>query len=112
MAPTNSTELMRWTDAPQPGRSAHEWPYPTEHVKYLISGELADRVRQRLGVPQDTPVIMTEHQHSGGYSEYTQETDYEHEITCGSHEIHLGTVYWGNGLEALLKWLDRVDEGL
>jgi len=54
----------------------------------------------------------TEHQHSGGYSEYTQETDYEHEITCGSHEIHLGTVYWGNGLEALLKWLDRVDEGL
>lgn len=112
MAATNSTKLMAWTDPPAPGRSADDWPYPTEHIKSLISGELADRIKERLGVPSDTPVIMTEHRISGGYSEYTQETDYQHEIACGPHEIHLGTTYWGNGLEALLKWLDKVDEGL
>jgi hypothetical protein len=121
MAATNSTKLMEWTDPPEPGRSADDWPYPTTHVKYLISGELADRVRAKLGQPAETPVVMTEDQESGGYSEYTQETDYSHTIDCGPHTIQLGSAYWGlswgstygsNGLTNLLKWLDSADEGL
>lgn len=114
MAQTNSTKLMEWADPPEPGRSADDWPYPTRHIKSIISGELADRVRARLGQPSDTPVILTEDIESSGYSEYTQETDYQHTIDCGDHTIQLGYSYgWGhNGLEELLTWLDSVDEGL
>lgn len=113
MAPTNSTKLMEWTDAPEPGRSADDWPYPTTHVKYIITGELADRVRAKLGMDPEVPVLMTEDQESGGYSEYTQETDYSHTIDCGQHTIQLGSATWSrNGLEHLLDWLDSADEDL
>jgi len=114
MAPTNSTKLHEWTDPPEPGRSADDWPYPTTHVKYIISGELADRVRTRFGVTHDTPVIMTEDQESGGWSEYTQETDYHHQIDCGGYTVVLRPTGWcgDNGLQQLLTWLDEVDEGL
>lgn len=107
---TSSVEVDRWEDEPEFGRSADEWPYPTRYVKSLIEGELADRIRERLGLEDDVPVYITETVISGGWSEYTQETDYTHVVEAGWHEIELGYSYWGNGLGSLLKWLDEVDE--
>jgi hypothetical protein len=104
--------MFEWTDPPAPGRSADEWPYPTRHSKSIITGDLADRVRTRLNLPAEVPVFLDEERISGGWSEYTQETDYNHTITCGQHTIQLRPDYWGNGLDSLLKWLDEVDEGL
>lgn len=112
MSPTNSTRLIEWEDAPELGRLASDWPYPTRYIKSIITGDLADRVRTRLDLPPEVPVLMTETQESGGYSEYTQETDYSHTITCGEHTIQLRSGYERNGLTSLLNWLDEVDEGL
>lgn len=104
---TNSTVVARWEDAPVFGRSASEWPYPTRYIKSLITGDLADAVRARLGLEEHVPVLITETAVSGGYSEYTQETDYTHVVEVGEYRIELGYSYWGNGLEELLKWLDE-----
>jgi hypothetical protein len=112
VSPTNSTILIEWEDAPEVGRLASDWPYPTQYTKSLITGDLADRVRTRLGLTPEVPVLLTEERISGGYSEYTQETDYNHTITCGQHTIQLRSGYERNGLTSLLNWLDEVDEGL
>jgi hypothetical protein len=103
---TNSTIIQEWDDDPEDGRE-DEWPYPNHYIKSLITGELADRVRARLDQPAETPVLITETQISGGWSEYTQETDYEHRIDCGPASKDLGTDYLGNGLKKLLEWLDE-----
>jgi transcriptional regulator with XRE-family HTH domain len=70
---TNSTIIHEWQDAPEPGRGADEWPYPTSYTKSMITGELADRIRERMGVDASAPVFITEKCVSGGYSEYTQD---------------------------------------
>ena len=107
---TNSVVVDDWEDEPLFGRSADEWPYPTRYVKSLITGDLADKIRERLGLEEGVPVHIVEKVISGGYSEYTQETGYEHTVEAGGYEIELGYSYWGNGLESLLKWLDETEE--
>lgn len=107
---TNSTLIHEWEDAPEDGRDADEWPYPTRYYKSLITGDLADLIRKRLGVEPHVPVMLTEKVESGGYSEYTQENDYEHTLTVGGHTINLHVGWTGNGLTALTDWLDKTGE--
>lgn len=104
---TNSTVIHEWSDAPEDGRDADDWPYPNHYIKSLITGELADRIRARLGQPDETPVFITETHISGGYSEYTQENDYEHTINCGAEVVELAAGWDSNGLNKLIKWLDQ-----
>lgn len=106
---TSSTQMHEWADQPAPGRSANDWPYPTRYSTSLISGDLADLIRAKLGVDAHVPVIITEKAVSGGYSEYTQETDYHHTITVGEHAIQLEPSWARNGITALTDWLDGTD---
>lgn len=106
---TNSTVIHEWEDAPEEGRNPEEWPYPTRHIKSLITGDLADKIRERLGVEHHVPVIIEEEVISGGYSEYTQENDYYHTITVGEHTVELSGAGWDNGLTKLINWLDATE---
>lgn len=107
---TNSTLIHEWEDAPEGGRDPEEWPYPTRYSKSLITGDLADKIRDRLGAEQHVPVMITEKVESGGYSEYTQENDYYNTVTVGEHSVDLGSAWTGNGIMALTDWLDRTME--
>jgi len=107
---TNSTVIHEWEDAPKPGCEADEWPYPTRYAKSLITGDLADKIRERLGLDSHVPVFITEKVVSGGYSEYTQENDYSHTVTAGEHAVELGYTWDGNGVTALTDWLDALEE--
>lgn len=104
---TNSTLMHEWSDQPEPGRSADDWPYPTRYSKSLITGDLADAIRARLGVEAHVPVIITEEVVSGGYSEYTQENDYNHTLTVGEHTVELRGSWTWNAITALTNWLDE-----
>jgi hypothetical protein len=106
---TNSTIIHTWEDSPELGRSADVWPYPTSYTKSLITGDLADKIRERLGAEPHVPVMLTEKRVSGGYSEYTQENDYEHTITVGNETVELESDWTGNGIVALTNWLDRTE---
>ena len=107
---TASTLLHEWSDQPAPGRSADDWPYPNRYSKSLITGDLADLIRKRLGQPDHAPVMLTEKVESGGYSEYTQENDYHHTITVGPETVQLGSSWTGNGITTLTDWLDATEE--
>jgi hypothetical protein len=107
MTTTNSFIVHTWTEAPEAGRSADEWPYPTTYTKSLITGQLAQDIRVKLMKPDEMPVFIIEEQISGGYSEYTQETDYSHVLEVNGERINLGDSYdYDNGLNSLLKWLE------
>lgn len=110
MSETTSTQLHSWSDAPKPGRSADDWPYPNRYSTSLITGELAALIRKRLGQAEDAPVVITERIESGGYSEYTQENDYYHTITVGGMTVDLGSSWSGNGIRHLTEWLDATEE--
>jgi len=111
MSTTNSTIIHEWYDAPEDGRDADDWPYPTSYTKSIITGELADRIRERLGVDSSAPVFITETVESGGYSEYTQENDYSHTVQVGEHTLELaGSCWTSNGITALINWLDKTEE--
>lgn len=107
---TNSTVVHEWEDAPADGRDPEEWPYPTRHIKSIITGDLADKIRARLDLEGHAPVFITETVTSGGYSEYTQENDYDHTITVGEHTVVLGSSWGSNGITKLTDWLDRTEE--
>jgi hypothetical protein len=107
---TNSTLIHEWEDAPEPGRSSEDWPYPNRYAKSLITGDLADKIRERLELDSHVPVFITERVESGGYSEYTQESDYYHTITAGGYTVELGWSYSRNGINALTEWLDNQKE--
>jgi len=104
---TASTLMHEWSDQPEPGRDADDWPYPNRYSKSLITGDLADAIRTRLNVESHVPVIITEEVVSGGYSEYTQENDYNHTITVGEHTVELESSWTWNAITALTRWLDE-----
>lgn len=106
---TNSFVIDQWEDDPDFGRSASDWPYPTRYIQSLITGDLADAVRARLGLDSHVPVYIVETVISGGWSEYTQQNDYSSIVEAGGHTVDLGATYYGNGLESLLSWLDALD---
>ena len=108
---TNSTIIHEWQDAPEPGQDAYEWPYPNSYTKSLITGDLAGKIRERLGLESHVPVMITEKVVSGGYSEYTQENDYYHTITAGNETVELGSTWSSNGITALTDWLDKTEAG-
>ena len=58
-----------------------EWPYPTVTIESEVTGELRSKVIAAAGgEPVPGRVIITETEVSGGYSEFTQETEYGIEV--------------------------------
>lgn len=108
------TQIAAWEDPPEEGRSADDWPYPDRHVKFLVGGELAERIVKRLGEADGTPVFLIETTESGGYSEYTQEDEVRFKISCGaqtaSFDDYSLRVEWGTSLVGRLDaWLKEVE---
>lgn len=66
-----------------------EWPYPTETIESVVSGDLRARILRILERADDgTEVRLIETNVSGGYSEYTRETECDIEVRIG------GDVAW------------------
>jgi hypothetical protein len=118
----NDFELLdEWED---PDENDGEWPYPTTYKKSRITGDLAERIKAAflrenpdLGV-EGSEVIITEEVVSSGYSEYTQENEYNmviqyagyaKEFTSGSYSAMDGYFNGSNSynnLGKLLKWTE------
>lgn len=107
--PTMSVLIDEWSE---PDENDGEWPYPTEYRRYLITGELADRIRVRFGAADTDRVTITEERISGGYSEFTQETELFFDIDCGAQKVRFDEyrprVDWGTTTVARLQaWLEE-----
>lgn len=109
--PTTSIEVRRWEDKPEEGRSADDWPYPDVHVEYRIDGHLADLIRART--KEEGVVLFEEIEASGGWSEYTQETDYWVTVRVGKFEREFDGAatdnHYRSALPAIQRWLGGTD---
>lgn len=109
-----ATLVQEWQDPPEEGRTIHDWPYPTIYKKFLIGGDLAERVCSRLGADEGTPVFITEQVESGGYSEWTQDDETKFVIDCGPYTMwfdeYRPRVEYGMSLVGRLDaWLKEVE---
>ncbi|SDH33582.1 hypothetical protein [Microbacterium sp. 77mftsu3.1] len=59
------------------------WPPEPTVITHTLAGELADRIRARLGAAPDDNVTMTETTTEGGYSSYTREIATDFTVTAG-----------------------------
>ena len=75
-----------------------------------ISGELADRIRERSGLSGD--VLMFEAKSEFAWSDVTFDTNYDFILTVGGVFIDFNWGYWGEStaINALSKWLEG-DQG-
>lgn len=83
-----------------------EWPHGRGTTTSLMEGDLADRIRRKLDVHERTPVVIHEERVDGGYSEYTQETDFYFELRVGNEKVNLPDHAY-NQVAALTEWLER-----
>jgi hypothetical protein len=102
-------KVREWTDLD--GHEVNEygeydWPYPTEVVESRVTGELREKVLSRTD-RFDGEVLIIERVISGGHSEYTQENDYEFDVTIDGVKVW-GTDHWSDekNLAAFLAWVD------
>jgi D-serine deaminase-like pyridoxal phosphate-dependent protein len=89
-----------------------EWPDGVTNIVWAVGGQLAHDIRCAAKAAADTVVIIEEVQTDGGYSEYTQETDYDFTLRVGGEEIDLGEgrfgvedYCWYTKIGRLDKWL-------
>lgn len=83
-----------------------EWPYPTITITSSISGDLRAAILRKLNMAEGN-VIIEESEVSGGYSEYTQETDYGIRVMVDGQERWKSSgIEWSaeNAMAAFLKW--------
>lgn len=86
--------------------NGEDWPDGCVVITSIVEGHLADLIRAKLDVHPRTPVVIEEMQTQGGYSEYTQENDFDFELRVGDQRIELPTEYYSNAVGALTKWLE------
>jgi len=67
-----------------------EWPDGEAVITWLVEGPLADRIRRAVGVEEKTRVTIEEIQEDGGWSEWTQETNYSFMLLVGGRVIDFG----------------------
>lgn len=109
---TNSIEVRREHDC-NGGEAYHaDYHHYTDTVTYWIVGKLADAIRERVGAPADTAVHFIEVEEECGYSEWTQETNYEFTLEVGDFRLEFKHQDYelpgygsDNGLMQLLNWL-------
>jgi hypothetical protein len=99
-----STNIRKIDQIVGPG-DPDKWPYPTITIESEISGELRDRIIARTGLTGR--VTLLESEISGGYSEYTQETDYEIEVLIDGHHVWNDDYQWSteSAFGAFMTWV-------
>lgn len=99
--------LRSWSDPPERGRSADDWPYPDSYMESAPPESLRSAVLNRLG-RDDGTVILRTRTASCGWSEYTQEDDYDATVLVDDVEVYTTPIEgsMGGALVSLLKWLD------
>lgn len=81
--PRETTEFTRtYTD----GSLNEEWPNSWDECRITVEGVLADDIREKLNAP-GALVEIIEKRTDGGYSEYTQENDYEFRLIVNGAEV-------------------------
>lgn len=83
----------------------YDWPYPTEVVESRVTGDLRDKVLLRTD-RFDGDVLITERVISGGWSEYTQENDYEFDVTIDGVTVWTSRRWSSENIAAFLAWVD------
>lgn len=86
---------------------------------YLVEGNLADRIRNRMSMSANEPVHYIESEIGAGYSEFTQEQEFAFTVKVGDREEHFGfdecrsysVTSQANGLLELLHWLQEGELG-
>lgn len=63
------------------------WPPEPTIITHVVAGELAERIRRRLGTDQNAEVTLTEETIYGGYSEWTQENSTTFTVAAGGREV-------------------------
>jgi hypothetical protein len=103
------TKVREWTDTD--GHEADEygnydWPYPTEVVESRVTGDLRDKILARTDCDEGE-VLIIERVVSGGYSESTQENDYEFDVTIDGVTVWTSS-QWSDekNLAAFITWAD------
>lgn len=66
-------------------RTGDEWPTGRHSVVTQVTGELADKIRQRA--ERDGRVKIVERGEEGGYSEWTVEWEYDFRVYVGDEEV-------------------------
>ena len=88
-----------------------EWPYPTETIESVISGDLRARILRILERTDDgAEVRLIETNVSGGYSEYTQESECDIEVRIGG-DVAWKDEYSFSTESAMTKFLAKFAEG-
>jgi hypothetical protein len=85
-----------------PGTSYEEGGYKKVREVY---GELADAVRNRFGVNDETAVIITEYQFFGGMFEPETDDECDLVITCGDHRQGFSDIQPDLNFLHLIKWV-------
>ena len=109
---THSIEVERTHDCNGAEEYHDDYHHYTDTVTYLITGNLANLVREKIGADPKVDVFFLEEEEECGYSEYTQETTYAFKVLAGDFEKEFGHIDyelpgWGstNGVAQLLNWL-------
>lgn len=63
------------------------WPPEPTLITHVVAGDLAERVRRRMGVPSGAEVKLTEETAYGGTSEWTQENSTTFTVATGGREV-------------------------
>lgn len=99
-------EIDDWTDhSDEPDR----WPYPNRYVRSAPSEHLRLAVIARVAAPLDAKVTLLTTEISGGWSSWTQETDYETQVEVNGKTVYTTAEDWSTegNLNRLLAWLDE-----
>ena len=82
------------------------------HVVSLVQGDLADKIRTKVGVGPEALVCIIEDAVDASYSEYTRGSDYSFTLTVDGDAVDFGSRTWdgGSGIGALMDWLDEDDD--
>lgn len=79
------------------------WEMNTFHMtRFAIDDNLARDIRVRFGADEDAEVFIETETFYGGYSEYTQETDYSCIVECNGQSKSFSNY---NAFNDLLDWL-------
>lgn len=104
-------EVRSWSDPPERGRTADDWPYPTSYVESAPPESLRQAIYDRTG-EQGGEVYLREIEVSSGYSDYTQENEFYVEVLVNDEVAYKTPGAWSGGgaILHLLDWLDDKDE--
>lgn len=82
-----------------------DWPYPTITITSRVTGDLRTAILAKLDKVSGD-VLIEESEVSGGWSEFTQETDYSVRVMVDGQERWRNDSEWSaeNAMAAFLKW--------